>query len=194
MCLHDNEDIQHIVICPGHEDGFQQVESEVTSKIMKFIKKSTSSTKIVQGQLERIIFEYKDEAFPLFKERTRIELTRGLISDTIIIKLRRFLSKKVTNEVVSRIIKHFHKAFRKYIWNPRCYELNILEAKLGITKKDKMNTVRSHSCSISQQLDIQQTQGILDKNELVRETLTCCKNYIHSLITKGSSPSQSWKT
>ena len=102
------------------------------------------------------------------------------------------MSKKITNEVVSRIIKHFHKAFRKYIWNPRCYELNILEAKLGITKKDKMNTVRSHLCSISQQLDIQQTQGTLDKNELVREILTRCKNYIHSLITKGSS--QSWKT
>ncbi|CAB5386795.1 unnamed protein product [Rhizophagus irregularis] len=102
MCLHDDEDIRHIVICPGHEDGFQ-----------------------------------------------------------------------------------------KYIWNPRCYELNILEAKLGITKKDKMNT-RSHSCSISQQLDIQQTQGTLDKNELLRETLTRCKNYIHSLITKGSS--QLWKT
>ncbi|CAB4407646.1 unnamed protein product [Rhizophagus irregularis] len=192
MCLHDDEDIWHIVICPGHEDGFQQVESEVTSKIMKFIKKSTSSTKVVQGQLEHIIFEYKDEAFPLLKERNRIELTRGLISDTIITKLRRFLSKKVTNEVVSRIIKHFHKAFRKYIWNPRCYELNILEAKLGITKKDKMNTVRSHSCSISQQLDIQQTHGTLDKNELLRETMTRCKNYIHSLITKGSS--QSWKT
>ncbi|PKB97010.1 hypothetical protein RhiirA5_367589, partial [Rhizophagus irregularis] len=62
---------------------------------MKFIKKSTSSTKIVQGQLERIIFEYKDEAFPLLKERNRIELTRGLISDTIITKLRCFLSKKV---------------------------------------------------------------------------------------------------
>ncbi|CAB4431822.1 unnamed protein product [Rhizophagus irregularis] len=87
MCLHDDEDIRHIVICPGHEDGFQQVESEVTSKIMKFIKKSTSSTKIAQGQLERIIFEYKDEAFPLLKERNRIELTRGLISDTIITKL-----------------------------------------------------------------------------------------------------------
>ncbi|PKB92043.1 hypothetical protein RhiirA5_368478, partial [Rhizophagus irregularis] len=62
---------------------------------MKFIKKSTSSTKIVQEQLERIIFEYKDEAFPLIKERNCIELTRGLISDTIITKLRRFLSKKV---------------------------------------------------------------------------------------------------
>ncbi|EXX54017.1 hypothetical protein RirG_238530 [Rhizophagus irregularis DAOM 197198w] len=186
MCLHDDEDIRHIVICPGHEDGFQQVESEVTSKIMKFIKKSTSSTKIVQGQLERIIFEYKDEAFPILKERNRIELTRGLISDTIITKLRRFLSKKVTNEVVTRIIKHFHKAFRKYIWNPRCYEMNILEAKLGITKKDKRNTVRSHSCSISQQCDIQQTNETLDKNELLRKTMTRCKNNILSLITKGS--------
>ncbi|EXX53699.1 uncharacterized protein OCT59_023294 [Rhizophagus irregularis] len=159
---------------------------------MKFIKKSTSSTKIVQGQLERIIFEYKDEAFPLLKERNRIELTRGLISDTIIIKLRCFLSKKVTNEVVTRIIKHFHKAFRKYIWNPRCYEMNILEAKLGITKKDKRNTVRSHSCSISQQRDIQQIHETLDKNELLRKTMTRCKNNILSLITKGSS--QSWKT
>ncbi|RGB25914.1 hypothetical protein C1646_771105 [Rhizophagus diaphanus] len=87
MCLHDDEDIQHIVICPGHEDGFQQVELEVTSKIMKFIKKSASSTKIVQGQLECIIFEYKDEAFPLLKECNHIELTRGLISDIIITKL-----------------------------------------------------------------------------------------------------------
>ena len=159
---------------------------------MKFIKKSASSTKIVQGQLECIIFEYKDEAFPLLKERNCIELTRGLISDTIITKLRRFLSRKVTNEVVSRIIKHFHNAFRKYIWNPRCSKLNILEAKLGITKKDKMNTVRSHSCSISQQLDIQQTHGTLDKSEFLHETMTRCRNYIHSLITKGSS--QSWKT
>ncbi|CAB4407837.1 unnamed protein product [Rhizophagus irregularis] len=192
MCLHDDEDIRHIVICPGHEDGFQQVELEVTSKIMKFIKKSASSTKIVQRQLECIIFEYKDEAFPLLKERNCIELTRGLISDTIITKLRRFLSRKVTNEVVSRIIKHFHNAFRKYIWNPRCSELNILEANLGITKKDKMNTVRSHSYYISQQLDIQQTHGTLDKSEFLHEAMTHCRNYIHSLITKGSS--QSWKT
>ena len=70
--------------------------------------------------------------------------------------------------------------------------MNILEAKLGITKKDKMNTVRSHSCSISQQRDIQQTHETLDKNELLRETMTRCKNNILSLITKGSS--QSWKT
>ncbi|PKY42041.1 hypothetical protein RhiirA4_396820 [Rhizophagus irregularis] len=54
---------------------------------MKFIKKSAFSTKIVQEQLECIIFEYKNKAFPLLKEHNCIELTRELISDTIITKL-----------------------------------------------------------------------------------------------------------
>ncbi|CAG8529372.1 21531_t:CDS:2 [Rhizophagus irregularis] len=67
-----------------------------------------------------------------------------------------------------------------------------MSLELGITKKDEMNTVRSYSCSISQQLDIQQTYGTLDKNEFLHESMTQCKNYIQSLLTKDSS--QSWKT
>jgi Zn finger protein HypA/HybF involved in hydrogenase expression len=95
MCIREDETLPHNVICPGHEAGFKQVEEETTTKIQKFITKFTSSIKLRLGQLECIIFEYKDDAFPLFKEHNRLELTRGLISDTIMTKLQQYTSRKI---------------------------------------------------------------------------------------------------
>lgn len=132
---------------------------------MKFIEKFTSSKKLRHGQLEKIIFEYKDEAFPQLKKRNRLELIQGLISDTIVTKLRRYVSRKMSNEIAVRIIQHFHNAFKKHVWIPRCTELNTCEANLGISKKDKMITVRRHPFSDITQQNSQHVSVAHEKKE-----------------------------
>jgi serine phosphatase RsbU (regulator of sigma subunit) len=90
-----------------------------------------------------VIFEYKDEALPLLKQRNHAELTRGLISNTIVSKLRKFTSKKKTNTIIHQIIKKFHKAFKKYVWKPQCKRMVALEQQLNITNNMKFQ-YKSH--------------------------------------------------
>lgn len=83
MCQEEEESLLHLMICNGTAEGFEIVEREVTQKILKSIKKFNSKSTITYEALQKVIFEYKDEAFPLLISRNRLELTRGLISTTI---------------------------------------------------------------------------------------------------------------
>jgi hypothetical protein len=66
-------------------------------------------------KIEKIIFEYKDDIFLLLKEKTHKEFMRGLVLNTIVNKLKKLISKKATNLLTIKTIKHFHTSFYKYI-------------------------------------------------------------------------------
>jgi ribonuclease HI len=185
-CLQMDESLQHILICDGTEDGFKQLEDYVTAKIKKYMEKITSKKMRIET-VESTIFEYKDAAFPLLKERNRNELSRGLISSTIVKKLQRLTSKKVTNGIVQRILRYFHKAFRKFVWIPRCKKLIDLEISLNITMQQKKHN------SATRPSNIQYNAMIMsNKKDILRLCMNRCKDQIMDSITTGMN--QPWKS
>jgi hypothetical protein len=102
------------------------------------------------AELEKIIFEYKDDAFLLLKERTRKEFMRGLVSSTIVNKLKKLISRKATNLLTIKIIKHFHTSFHKHIWIPRCIKLVTIEQQAGITWAQKRLSSGATNYTLSQ--------------------------------------------
>jgi hypothetical protein len=179
--------------CPGTEEGFRQVEEQVTKKIYNYISKTkTKASTCSKLMVETSIFEYKDAAFPLLKERNRAELSRGLISDTIVKKLQKFASRKVTNNLLQRIIRCFHKCFKKYVWKPRCEKMLKLEERLNITKSYKMLTNRSPTQTKMSSINAPSRKTLEDKKELLRSCMNRCKNQIVNSITKGTN--QAWKS
>ncbi|CAB4436491.1 unnamed protein product [Rhizophagus irregularis] len=88
---------------------------------------------------EKTIFEYKDDALSALKAHNRIELTRGLISDTIIFHIQRLISKKIAKALAGKIISSFHNAFRKHVWKPCCDKMIQVKKEAGITKMIKLH-------------------------------------------------------
>lgn len=92
VCQNENETLLHILTCSNHKNGFKMLENEVTTKIDKYIRKyNKPKCSYILKLLESIIFEYKDNAFPLLKERNQLEFTKGLISSIIINNLTKLI-------------------------------------------------------------------------------------------------------
>jgi hypothetical protein len=72
---------------------------EVVTKLLKNIMKLKPKRIPSYAELEKIIFEYKNDTFPLLKERIRKEFMRGLVSNTIITKLKRLISRKAIQNI-----------------------------------------------------------------------------------------------
>ncbi|RGB22188.1 hypothetical protein C1646_678018 [Rhizophagus diaphanus] len=118
MCRDHDETLKHSVICSGSEQGVILVEEEVTNKIWRYLKRFKCNRSFTIMDLNCSIFEYCDPAFPELKQRNRCELLKGLISHTIIKKLRIFTSRSITRSITLKIIKRFHTAFRELVWKP----------------------------------------------------------------------------
>lgn len=137
-CYNEEEDLKYMMTCLDHEEGFKMIEHDVTAKLDKYIRKySKLKCPFTQKVLKATIFEYKDAAFPLLKQRNRFELTKGLISKTIVNNLTKLTSRKFIGSIVRKLIKLFHRGFKTYIWKPRCESLVAIEQNLQITKTMK---------------------------------------------------------
>ncbi|PKC72747.1 hypothetical protein RhiirA1_451929, partial [Rhizophagus irregularis] len=93
-CCDHEETLNHLVICAGLEQAFLTAEKEMIDKIRT------------------------DPAFPELKQRNRQELLRGLISHTIVKRLKKLTSRKIASCLSLKIIKYFHEAFREHVWKP----------------------------------------------------------------------------
>jgi hypothetical protein len=83
-----------------------------------------------------MIFKYNDLALTLLQQRNWSELTRGLISHTITNKLRKIAPQSV-HLLTQKLLKTFFITFQKYIWIPKCEQMNIYELSLGISSTQK---------------------------------------------------------
>ncbi|GET59345.1 hypothetical protein GLOIN_2v1871772 [Rhizophagus irregularis DAOM 181602=DAOM 197198] len=93
-CCDHEETLNHLVICAGLEQAFLTAEKEMIDKIRT------------------------DPAFPEPKQRNRQELLCGLISHTIVKRLKKLTSRKIASCLSLKIIKYFHEAFREHVWKP----------------------------------------------------------------------------
>jgi hypothetical protein len=150
FCHQDNETLLHLTICPETDESYAIIEKEVVTKLLKNIMKLKPKCIPSHAELEKIIFEYKDDAFLLLKERTRKEFMRGLVSSTIVNKLKKLISRKATNLLTIKIIKHFHTSFHKHIWIPRCIKLVTIEQQAGITWAQKRLSSGATNYTLSQ--------------------------------------------
>jgi vacuolar-type H+-ATPase subunit C/Vma6 len=91
------------------------VKLKVTNKICKAIKKLKPKSAITVSTVEKVIFEYKDAAFPILKQCNRLELIRGLISNTIATKLQKLTSRKAVQQLTMKLLRHFYRMFQKYV-------------------------------------------------------------------------------
>ncbi|CAB5102090.1 unnamed protein product [Rhizophagus irregularis] len=152
-CRDHEETLNHLVICTGLEQAFLTAEKETIDKIRKYLKRFKCKKSVTINELYISIFEYRDPAFPELKQRNRQELLRGLISHTIVKKLRKLTSKRIASLLSLKIIKYFHEAFRKHVWKPRCKMMNELKESLHITHQDKCKTSRTHKEDAETQRD-----------------------------------------
>uniref|UniRef100_U9UTL5 Uncharacterized protein n=1 Tax=Rhizophagus irregularis (strain DAOM 181602 / DAOM 197198 / MUCL 43194) TaxID=747089 RepID=U9UTL5_RHIID len=150
-CRDHEETLNHLVICAGLEQAFLTAEKETIDKIRKYLKRFKCKKSVTINELYISIFEYRDPAFPELKQRNRQELLRGLISHTIVKKLRKLTSKRIASRLSLKIIKYFHEAFREHVWKPRCKIMNELEESLHITPQDKCKTSRTHKEDVETQ-------------------------------------------
>jgi exonuclease III/ribonuclease HI len=184
MCQQKEETLNHLLICDGTEEGFKCLEAEVSIKIFKAIKKLKPNTRITQHELEKLIFEYKDEAFPLLKNRNRAELSKGLVSNTIVTKLQQLTSRKAGRLLARKFIKAFHITFRSFIWKPRCEKLQKIEQENGITNAQKHNTrILPADRLFNNKTNEEQ---IKERRQRWKRSLEQCKNFLQDLISKGT--------
>ncbi|POG73943.1 hypothetical protein GLOIN_2v1771926 [Rhizophagus irregularis DAOM 181602=DAOM 197198] len=166
-CRDHEETLNHLVICAGLEHAFLTAEKEMIDKIRKYLKR--------------------------FKNRQ--ELLRGLISHTIVKKLRKLTSKRIASRLSLKIIKYFHEAFREHVRKPRCKMMNELEESLHITPQDKCKTSRIHKEDVETQRDHYRhtlTAFREQKASKYNEGLRRCKDHLYRLVTTGLFPS--WKS
>ncbi|PKC01532.1 hypothetical protein RhiirA5_381658 [Rhizophagus irregularis] len=194
-CRDHEETLNHLVICAGLEHAFLTAEKEMIDKIRKYLKRFKCKKSGTINELYISIFEYRDPAFPELKQRNRQELLRGLISHTIVKKLRKLTSKRIASRLSLKIIKYFHEAFREHVWKPRCKMMNELEESLHITPQDKCKTSRIHKEDVETQRDHYRhtlTAFREQKASKYNEGLRRCKDHLYRLVTTGLFPS--WKS
>ncbi|GET00811.1 hypothetical protein GLOIN_2v1790829 [Rhizophagus clarus] len=96
MCNKEEETLKHLTICKGIQENFKVIEDQIITKILKIIKKHNSKNNISYNELEKILFKYKDEVSFELKEKNRVELTRGLISSSIMMNLQQKTFRKLS--------------------------------------------------------------------------------------------------
>ncbi|CAB4403351.1 unnamed protein product [Rhizophagus irregularis] len=194
-CRDHEETLNHLVICAGLEQAFLTAEKEMIDKIQKYLKRFKCKKSVTINELYISIFEYRDPAFPELKQRNRQELLRGLISHTIVKKLRKLTSKRIASRLSLKIIKYFYEAFREHVWKPRCKMMNELEESLHITPQDKCKTSRTHKEDVETQRDHYRHTLIAfreQKASKYNEGLCRCKDHLYRLVTTGLLPP--WKS
>ncbi|GES77396.1 hypothetical protein GLOIN_2v1484475 [Rhizophagus clarus] len=87
MCNKEEETLKYLTICEGTQENFEVIEDQIITKILKIIKKHNSKNNISYNELKKILFKYKDEVTSELKEKNRVELTRRLISSSIMMNL-----------------------------------------------------------------------------------------------------------
>jgi hypothetical protein len=166
---------------------FEVIENQVINKAFKTIKKYNPKNNINYDELGKIIFEYKDEAFPELKEKNRVELSHELIFSTIMTKLRQKTFKKLGKLIANITVNTFHKFFRLTLWKKCCEMMQQHERNAGITQSAKKRGADStKDSSLDKQTDTSRKQKIVEKLQL---SLNRCKEYLTDWIGKGySSP------
>ncbi|EXX71210.1 hypothetical protein RirG_080570 [Rhizophagus irregularis DAOM 197198w] len=182
-CRDHEETLNHLVICAGLEQAFLTAEKETIDKIRKYLKRFKCKKSVTINELYISIFEYRDPAFPELKQRNRQELLRGLISHTIVKKLRKLTSKRIASRLSLKIIKYFHEAFREHVWKPRCKIMNELEESLHITPQDKCKTSRTHKEDVETQRMI--SLSLFLRCDPYRYTLTAFREQKTSKYNEG---------
>ncbi|POG58120.1 hypothetical protein GLOIN_2v1790829 [Rhizophagus irregularis DAOM 181602=DAOM 197198] len=194
-CRDHEETLNHLVICAGLEQAFLTAEKETIDKIRKYLKRFKCKKSVTINELYISIIEYRDPAFPELKQRNRQELLRGLISHTIVKKLRKLTSKRIASRLSLKIIKYFYEAFREYVWKSRCKMMNELEESLHITPQDKCKTSRTHKEDVETQRDHYRHTLTAFREQKVskyNESLRQCKDHLYRLVTTGLLPP--WKS
>ncbi|POG76668.1 hypothetical protein GLOIN_2v1474501 [Rhizophagus irregularis DAOM 181602=DAOM 197198] len=199
-CRDHEETLNHLVICAGLEQAFLTAEKETIDKIRKYLKRFKCKKSVTINELYISIFEYRDPAFPELKQRNRQELLRGLISHTIVKKLRKLTSKRIASRLSLKIIKYFHEAFREHVWKPRCKIMNELEESLHITPQDKCKTSRTHKEDVETQRMISLSLFLRcdpyrytltafreQKTSKYNEGLRRCKDHLYRLLLRTSA-------
>ncbi|GBB90714.1 hypothetical protein RclHR1_17780001 [Rhizophagus clarus] len=123
MCNKEEETLKHLTICEGTQENFEVIENQIIIKILKIIKKHNSKNNISYNELKKILFKYKDEVTSELKEKNRVELTRGLISSSIMMNLQQKISRKLNKIIANKTINLFHKFFRSILWKQYCEKM-----------------------------------------------------------------------
>jgi hypothetical protein len=112
FCKKDEETLTHLTICPVTQRNWKALEEMIIKKLLKYINKrfNRSNQNVTYQVLNQAIFKYNDLALSLLKQRNWTELTKGLLSHTIISKLRR-LALHLISSLTQKLWKTFFTTF-----------------------------------------------------------------------------------
>ncbi|GES76495.1 ribonuclease H-like domain-containing protein [Rhizophagus clarus] len=143
ICNKEEETLKHLTICEGTQENFEVIENQIITKILKIIKKHNLKNNISYNELKKILFKYKDEVTSELKEKNRVELTRELISSSIMMNLQQKTSRKLSKIITNKTINLFHKFFRSILWKQRCEKMQQHERDAGISQAAKKRNTNS---------------------------------------------------
>lgn len=127
---------------------------------------------------EKIIFEYKDATLPKLKKCNYVKLTQGLISNTILSKIKQYASGKSFKDIAGKIVHLFHNVFCKYIWKSCCEKMIHAKQEAGITKSIKIISTPTSSTYTDGLNRYMLLQSTINWHETIINCMTRCKNHL----------------
>ncbi|PKY54860.1 hypothetical protein RhiirA4_427075 [Rhizophagus irregularis] len=111
-------------------------------------------------------------------KRTIVELENRIRESEVDVTVKGRMKLEKEGEIkilTGKIIKHFHRSFKKRVWKVRCVKLIEVERRLGITNKKKMISSRQESINTSL---VNYESSLAKKSEVLRASMARCKHNI----------------